>query len=201
MEILNEALAQFSEDKARVDIQLREAGLNGFDCCEFFKDRPRCQVLEISGDFSWSDFTAGIFRAPEPYLSKKAIALTGWFIGADFKECRFNRTELSGDFAHAKFDGAHLHECKLSGIFHRARLGVDLSSCDISAEAEFQGADLRGGKGVFHSEKQLHGARIGSDDRIVVRTGAKISILGEEYGLCRISQWSKSIYTGADGGG
>ena len=211
--LLQKTLGQIHEGWSRADLSLRNADISGFSTNRIYELAPFCLRLDLSGDFSWSNFwgawiysTPGLplantqwFRRgmvdPNRAPNQTEIVLSGLFVGASFQNAKISCARLSGDFSRADFRKAHLNGCRLSGKFHGALLhDMDLSACSIEPEAGFAGADLRGACGLFCSEKQLVAAHIRSTDRVAVKTGTTIALVDREYELCFPAQFLNSVH-------
>ena len=190
---LEEQLFMIRNGCSRADQSYTGLDLSGFKTLPFWKRLAGLSKMDVSGNFSGSDFTqACIVRNPEPFQDSE-VSLSGWFIGARFTLTRFYGVELTGDFAHADFDGAQLHNCRLSGRFHQARMsGLSLEGCEIQADGSFKGADLRGAKGVFCDEKHFSVLKFSRPDKIVVKSGV-ITLHDRQDVLCKPAQLDSPI--------
>jgi uncharacterized protein YjbI with pentapeptide repeats len=186
---LSEALSRPFGGDRRADDELRSSDLTGFSTLPYVDGGPPCRSLDLAGDYSWSDLTGSQF-APGKTQPRNdyPVILSGWFIGANLSKCRFERAHLAGDFSRADFSGAAFLKCKLSGRFNRALMPVHLQSCEISPDASFKGADLRGASARFPEPAQIHAAQIDLFDDVTVENGSKVTLHGREYRLRRPAQ-------------
>jgi uncharacterized protein YjbI with pentapeptide repeats len=193
---LKAALGVSRDGHRRADIQLREADLAGLSMLPYFDPEVPCLSLDPSGDYSWSNLsgsrlTSGRFRPRKGY----PVILSGWFIGTNLSNCRFERAHLAGDFSGADFSGAEFRKCKLSGRFNRALMPVNLHGCEISPDASFKGADLRGANAHFPEPDQIQAAQFNLLDKVTVGNGSAVKIHGTKCELRRPAQLLPNVIT------